>query len=66
VATAASAAVPPSSSTRAPISEAMRFCEATIPRFASTGSELALSETQAVTMTPTIDQERRVGLMRGS
>ena len=48
---------------RAPISEAMRVWEDTIPRLASTGSELALSETQAVTMTPTIDQERRVGFM---
>src|SRR5262245_14331042 len=64
VATAASTAVPPSSSTRAPICDAIWFCEATMPPCARTGTELAPRLSPSVTTQQTIVIERHRFFMR--
>src|SRR5947207_8244738 len=55
VATAASMAVPPSSSTRAPTCDANWFCETTIPPRAREGTELAPTVAPVAIATQMID-----------
>src|SRR5215510_11512028 len=64
VATAASTAVPPSLIASAPMREAISFCDATIPRCARTGTEIAPAVSDSAAQTTTTTKNLDLAIFR--